>query len=432
MKVAFVTGEFPLVSQTFIFNQLAGLIERGVEVTVFSLWGPPREDGVEQAVVQDYDLLERTRYAVPVPSSLRARLSSGSRCAARVIRVNPSAILRLLNPLRFGRRALSLRLLHEAIPLLPRQSFDIVHCQFGDLGLSALALRDAGLLQGRIVTHFRGYDISQFVKSAGDQVYADLFARGEFFLTNCDFFRQRVIELGCLPDRIAVLRSGIDVEHFAFAPPQPPADGVLRVVFVGRLVEKKGVEYAIRAVAKLRESGRQVELNIVGDGPLRDSLAALIDALAVGSSVRLLGARDHDAVVDILATAHVLAAPSVTAGSGDQDASVNTLKEAMAMGLPVVATRHGGIPELVEDGVSGFLVPERDADALAEAIARMGQSPDLWQSFGRTGRRRVEAEYDMHRLNDRLLELYRQVGTDNREAAAWTANPVIVPSQAGS
>ncbi|WP_119165954.1 glycosyltransferase [Algihabitans albus] len=430
MRVAFVTGEFPLVSQTFIFNQLAGLIERGVEVTVFSLWGSPREDGVEQAVVQDYELVERTRYAPQVPRSLGARLSSGSRCIAKVFRQNPPAVVRLLNPLRFGRRALSLRLLHEAVPLLPRQDYDIVHCQFGDLALSALALRDAGLFKGRIVTHFRGYDISQFVKTAGPQVYADLFARGEFFLTNCDFFRHRVIELGCAPERIAVLRSGIDVGHFAFAPPPPPSDGVFRIAFVGRLVGKKGVEYAVRAIAKLRSAGREVELDIVGDGPLRASLEALIDELELRPWVHLHGAQDHDGVLGTLAAAHVLAAPSVTAADGDQDASVNTLKEAMAMGLPVVATRHGGIPELVEDGVSGFLVPERDSGALADAIARMCDSPDLWQTFGLTGRRRVEAEYDMHRLNDRLLDVYRQVASGNREAAAWTGRPVIVPSQA--
>ena len=432
MKVAFLTGEFPLVSQTFIFNQLAGLIERGVDVTVYALWGPPGQGGVEQAAVQDYDLVRRTRYAPSVPTSIAARLLSGLRCITLGLPRSPVATLRLLNPLRFGRRALSLRPLHEAMPFLPRERYDIVHCQFGDLALSALALRDAGVLQGPLVTHFRGYDISQFVKGAGEQVYADLFARGEFFLTNCDFFRRRVIELGCKPDRIAVLRSGIDIEHFAFAPPTRPADGVVRVAFVGRLVEKKGVEYAVRAVAALREAGSQVELDIVGDGPLRPHLESLIADLRVAAWVRLQGARDHAGVVEMLAAAHLMVAPSVTAADGDQDASVNTLKEAMAMGLPVVGTRHGGIPELVEHGVSGVLVPERDAGALAQAIRRMGDAAEHWHAFGLTGRRKVEAEYDMHRLNDRLLEIYREVSTGGRTAMPWPARPVALSSQASS
>ena len=412
MKVAFLTGEFPLVSQTFIFNQLAGLIERGVDVTVYALWGPPGQGGVEQGTVQDYDLVQRTRYAPSVPASIGARLSSGLRYITLGLRRNPAAALRLLNPLRFGRRALSLRLPHEAVPFLPRERYDIVHCQFGDLALSALALRDAGVLQGPIVTHFRGYDISQFVKG--------------------DFFRRRVIELGCTPDRIAVLRSGIDIEHFAFAPPTPPADGIVRVAFVGRLVEKKGVEYAVRAIAALREAGSQVELDIVGDGLLRPRLEALIADLGVAPWVRLQGARDHDGVVEMLAAAHLMVAPSVTAADGDQDASVNTLKEAMAMGLPVVGTRHGGIPELVEHGISGVLVPERDAAALAQAIRRMADAAEHWHSFGLTGRRKVEAEYDMHRLNDRLLEIYREVSTDGRTPMPWPARPVALSSQASS
>lgn len=101
----------------------------------------------------------------------------------------------------------------------------------------------------------------------------------------------------------------------------------------------------------------------------------------------------------------MLVAASVTAADGDEEGIPNVLKEAMAMGLPVVATRHAGIPELVEDGVSGWLVPERDEAALADALARLAAEPERWPAMGRAGRDKVEREYDIHRLNHRLAAL---------------------------
>ncbi len=130
---------------------------------------------------------------------------------------------------------------------------------------------------------------------------------------------------------------------------------------VGRLVEKKGIRYAIDALANFRSSGRDVVFDVVGDGILRDQLMKQASELGVSDYVRYHGALSSDAVGRILRGGHLFVAPSVTAASGDQDAATNSGKEAMATGLPVVVTRHGGMPEMVSDGVTGFLVPEQDA-----------------------------------------------------------------------
>jgi colanic acid/amylovoran biosynthesis glycosyltransferase len=99
----------------------------------------------------------------------------------------------------------------------------------------------------------------------------------------------------------------------------------------------------------------------------------------------------------------------VTGKDGNQDAPVNTLKEAMAMGLPVISTKHGGIPELVQDGVSGFLVPERDANAIATKLSYLITHPEIWEAMGKAGRARVEKQYDMDKLNDELVDIYQQI-----------------------
>jgi len=168
----------------------------------------------------------------------------------------------------------------------------------------------------------------------------------------------------------------------------------------------------IRAAARLLRAGRRIAYDVVGDGPLRPALQQLIADYDMEAHIRLLGARNHDDVAALLKRAHVLIAPSVTAADGDQEGIANVLKEAMARGMPVVATVHGGTAELVEDGVSGFLVPERDADALAARLDYLLAHPERWADMGRAGRAKVEAEFDAARLNDQLERIYRRLAPD--------------------
>ncbi len=174
---------------------------------------------------------------------------------------------------------------------------------------------------------------------------------------------------------------------------------------VGRLVEKKGIEYVLRAVRILVDRRREVEYHILGDGPGRDRLVALVAELGLADRVTLHGRQDQAKVREVIEESHALVAASVTAADGDEEGIPNVLKEAMALGLPVVATRHAGIPELIEDDVSGFLVPERDEAVLADALERLARDPGRWAAMGRAGRAKIEMEYDIHRLNDRLAGL---------------------------
>lgn len=302
-----------------------------------------------------------------------------------------------------------MRTLYTTIPFLQSQPYDIVHCQFGTYALQVLGAHQIGAVQGKFVSAFRGYDISWYVKEKGEEVYRELFEYADFFLTNCNFFRRRVISLGCEPEKIVVHGSGINCSRFTFKPRHFPEDGRIRIATTGRLIEKKGIEYAIRAVAQLTQTYPNLEFNIIGDGYLRESFEQLIQDLGVTDSVKLLGWRQQQELIEILDRSHIFVAPSVTAADGNQDAPVNTLKEAMAMGLPVIGTYHGGIPELIEDGVSGYLVPERDADAIALKLQQLIDHPQNWPAMGQAGRRYVEQHYDMNQLNDELVELYQNL-----------------------
>ncbi|MFQ5730137.1 MAG: glycosyltransferase, partial [Waddliaceae bacterium] len=301
----------------------------------------------------------------------------------------------------------------DTSPILDKGPYDIIHCQFGVLGAEFVELKELASLKSRLVVSFRGYDISKFVSTHGAAVYDPLFKRGDCFLPNCDSFKRRLLALGCDPSKITVLRSGIDCDKFTFAP-RESASNSTRFVTIGRLVEKKGIEYGIRAVTKLVKTGKNVHYSIIGDGPLKSHLKALIGELGLHQQIEIFQEKNREEIIEILNRSHALIAPSITDDAGNQEGIPNVLKEAMAMGLPVVSTYHSGIPELIDDGISGFLVPERDTESLAQKLNTLIDRPETWLPMGKAGRARVEKHYHAKKLNLELVEIYNSFFTPRR------------------
>ena len=426
MKIAFIFGQFPVISESFILNQITGVIDRGHEVDIYALQGPPPNQTTVHADVERYRLLERTYYPPTRPERHFLRPLKGYGLLLANLHKQSLSCLKVLDASKYGKYAKSWLLFYRAIPFLGQGPYDIIHCQFGTFGPIGLRLRQAGLIQGKLITTFRGSDISRYVQKCGKTVYDDLFREGDFFLTNCEFFRRKAIQLGCPEDRIVVHGSGIDCSRFAFKPRHLPTDGRVRIATTGRLVEKKGIEYSIRAIAQLAQSYPNIEYNIIGDGPLKEDFQRLIQDLKIDHLVKLLGWKNQQEIIDILDTCQIFIAPSVTAKDGNQDAPVNTLKEAMAMGIPVISTHHGGIPELVEDGVSGFLTPERDANAISEKLRDLIANPEVWPQIGKAGRAQVEKLYDLKKLNDELVELYQQLLHSERQPSTPSKQSVTL------
>jgi colanic acid/amylovoran biosynthesis glycosyltransferase len=422
MKIAFLVEKFPALTETFILNQAVGLITRGHQVDIYA-----RETDDTPKVHPDvlrHNLLDHTYYSPSVPKNYVWRLLKALKLAFE-FRSWYKILLRSLN-LKYGKRAASLRLFYLVIPLLKSQPYDIIHCQFGMFGIEGVILREIGAIQGKLITSFRGYDISWYVKAYGNGVYKKLFREGDFFLSNCQFFRNRALALGCNPNKIVVHGSGIDCSRFTFKPRQINHNGQIKIVTVGRLIEKKGIEYGIRGVAKVINQYPNIEYNIIGAGCLQDYLQELIHSLNMSGKINLIGRKNQQEIIETLNNSHIFIAPSVTAKDGNQDAPVNTLKEAMAMGLPVIATLHGGIPELVQDGISGFLVPERDADAIAEKIVYIIEHQGTWLEIGKAARSYVEEHYEVNKLNDELVAIYQKVLTDsNINITIPTPIPVV-------
>jgi colanic acid/amylovoran biosynthesis glycosyltransferase len=403
VRVAWLTALFPVLSEIPFLNQIVGLIERGHEVDIYA--DGPQAGATFHPDVERLGLVARTRYPVRWPSGRLERWRAAARLLAAHRGRERRILLRTLDPSRLWHRAWTLDQLRRTSRFLPVRHYDVCYCAFGMDAPHALRLRGVGALEGAMVVAFRGADTTKYVARRGPRVYARTFREARLLLPVCDFLARRLVALGAPAERVIVHRTGIDLRRWPFRERRPAEQGPLRLVSVGRLVEKKGIAHVLRAVRILKDRGVAAEYRVFGDGPLRDRLVALAGELGIADRVRFEGRRNQEAVREGLDQSDVLVAPSVTAADGDEEGIPNVLKEAMASGMPVVATRHAGIPELVDDGVSGWLVAERNDAALAEALTRLAATPERWPAMGRAGRTKVEREYDIHRLNDRLVAM---------------------------
>jgi len=406
LKILFVVGQFPLLSETFILNQITGLIDRGHEIHIYAT---RKISDVHHTDVDKYDLFNRTFFRMELPKGRFRSYFEAFKLACLIGKSKPVMLLRALNAVIYSRRLSSLMIFFDLKSLADFASYDIIHCHFGYHGIRGMLLRETGVLRGKLVTTFHGYDISSGLKKTGPKFYNYLFEKGDLFLPISERWRQQLIELGCDAKKIQVHRMGIDCRRLAFKPRVLETGGLLKIVTVARMVKKKGLEFGIRAFAMLKKVYDNVEYTIVGDGPLRAELTSLVNHLGIRDCVRIVGALEQNRVVEILEKSHIFMLPSVTATNGDQEGIPVVLMEAMAVGLPVVSTLHSGIPELVEDGLSGFLVPEKDVNALFEKLKYLVENHQRWGEMGHHARKIVQAHYDINLQNDKLVDIFNRL-----------------------
>jgi colanic acid/amylovoran biosynthesis glycosyltransferase len=286
----------------------------------------------------------------------------------------------------------------------------LIHAHFGDRGV--LMLGTARRHKIPLVTTFYGYDVSKLPLEAKWQPRLKwLFEEGDMFLAEGPAMRHRLIELGCPPEKAHVHHLGVDPRRIPFAPRQAPAQGPTRVLMAASFREKKGLIFGLEAFARLAQRRRgEIQLTVIGDGPLKEELRELATRMKVMPFIRWLGYQPHDVFLREAAAAHLFMSPSVVAKDGDTEGGAPvSLIEAQATGLPILATTHADIPEVTVPGGSAFLVPERDVDALEERLGFMLDHPTLWAEMGLAGRQHVQQEFDSLVQGRRLEGLYRQV-----------------------
>ncbi|KQM35848.1 glycosyltransferase [Sphingomonas sp. Leaf10] len=391
MRIAFFLAAYPVLSETFVIRQIRGMIDLGHDVTVVTgKYHPEVADPLAGKV-----RLRAIRTACDPHRSIPSRVAHGA--AALLGSRFRGTLLRAIKAAKGGYNAP----LADLAGTMGRHlgSYDAIIAHFGPPGVRAEFLRSAGVIDGPIATIFHGLDITEIALiEQMKPFYQQLFARTERLLPISNLWRERLMGWGAEDRKITVLRMGVDIDEAAVPAFDAPIQSPLRVLSVARLVEKKGIAYAIDGVAKAKSD---IRYQVIGTGPLEQELHAA--AQPSDDAIAFLGPQPHGRVFAELGQSDVFLLPSVTAANGDMEGIPVSLMEAMANGVLVLATRHSGIPELIEDGVCGLLVDERYGDGIAAALDRIAAGAVDVVKLRQAAFEKVVGEYNNRKL-DRQLE----------------------------
>ena len=301
--------------------------------------------------------------------------------------------------------------LEELLSVLTETRARLLHIYFGHIAVHLLPLIRAW--QSPSIVSFHGADVMvDMDKPAYRKATLQMLDAVTRVLVRSESLQRALVDLGCDPEKIEIQRTGIPVEEFPFRNRSAPNNGEWRFVQAGRLIEKKGLPVTLRAFSIFLKQHPNATLTIAGEGPLLTKLENLASELGVAERVSFTGFVSPERLREIYHRAHIFLHPSQTGRDGNQEGIPNSMLEAMATGLPVFATEHGGIPEAIENNVSGVLVPEHDDQELARALLDATQHADFLSRVAHAGADAVRKKFDLQQQAHRLEEIYlKTIGT---------------------
>ena len=281
----------------------------------------------------------------------------------------------------------------------------LLHIYFGHIAVHLLPLIRAW--KNPSIVSFHGADVMvDMNKPAYREATLRMLDAVALVLVRSESLRSALVDLGCDPEKIEIQRTGIPLDEFPFRERTAPKNGEWRFVQAGRLIEKKGLPVTIRAFEVFVRQYPNASLTIAGEGPLLREVETLARELKIAQRVSFTGFLSQEQLREIYYRSHIFLHPSQIGRDGNQEGIPNSMLEAMATGLPVFATEHGGIPEAVEHGVSGVLVPERDEFALVETVLNAVQEPASLSRIARCGADVVRQKFDLSNQAHRLEDIY--------------------------
>lgn len=404
MRLAYFTNTYPRATDTFIRREVSGLRRRGLEVLTYSVRKTGSDHDVDPEVIAEK---QSTKYLFPLAAFffIRSLLSTLIFRFGRFI----SAWLLCLQSARPGLRGAALQQVYfcEAILLaahLRRDRIDHIHNHLGDNSgtVTMLAARLAGISYS-ISMHgphifFDGPNWALDKKTQFSQFISCI---GHFCTSQMMLYADKAYW-----NKFKIVRCGVDINRFDFRLPKGTAR---KLVYVGRLSAEKGLPILFDSLNQLKSRGTVVDLTILGDGPDRRYLESMVSDMGLGGQVEFTGFVDQDTIAETLRNGDIFVLPSFAEGIPV------ALMEAMAIGLPVIATYVGGVTELVIDGETGLVVYPSDPVHLATAIERYASDADFCTEMARNARQKVESEFDIEDQVDRLEQLFRSVNASSEE-----------------
>ncbi len=420
MRVAILIETFPSKTEVPVLNQICGLIDAGVQVKIFALNKGKIDANQLHKKILDYKLLEKTFFLGEVPNldnsprilnAIYWRWEGFRRSFFTLVKY-PRVFRNALFKKEYGRTRKAFRVIFAVYPLLGlHENYDIIHCQFAPMGIWGCILRDLGILNGKVFTSFRGYGINDLPKRVESDYYDFLIKKGDAFSANTDYTKNNAVKLGFDSTKINIIHSCIDIKDFPFKKKRYARNETLEILSVASLREVKGLQYSISAMELLKRSHPDVKFrySIVGEGPLKTELTNLIKANQLEEQVALLGYKPQQELIHLYKKTHLFILPSITTKDGNAEAQGLVLQEAQACGIPVIGSKAGGIPEGFLPGKSGFLVEEKNAKGIHEAIIKFVDQPELITQMGVEGLKFLKDRFDVKVQTENLIKVYQKL-----------------------
>ncbi|MEI6350326.1 MAG: glycosyltransferase [Verrucomicrobiota bacterium] len=289
--------------------------------------------------------------------------------------------------------------------LLNRRPADLMHVYFGHTGVHLLPFLQAW--NRPAIVSFHGADVMlREDRPRYARLMRQMLEQVPLVLARSTSLTKRLEAIGCPPEKIRLNRTGIPLNDYPLAQRPMPADGEWRFVQACRLIPKKGLRCALEAFARFHRQFPKATFTIAGEGPMKGELETLAGELGISGAIHFPGFLAQPDLAGLYRCSHVFLHPSEVTQDQNQEGIPNSMLEAMATGLPVVATLHGGIPEAVQDEATGFLVPERNTEALAAALRRITEAPERLQIMGRRASESVRAEFEQKQSIRKLEACY--------------------------
>jgi colanic acid/amylovoran biosynthesis glycosyltransferase len=404
LRVGIFVPMFPQHSETFIVTKVLKLLDAGIDVHVFTLSVSPHWDAF--AVLAGRDDVRARVHVVPPLRPLARVISRGAPSLAKTALAHPRAFARYVGHTLHTRPYSFLKSLYVRSHFVGH-ALDILHIEFDAQAVGIADLKD--YLGCHILCSSRGTLQSLGVSEDPSVLpYIFRYVDGYHFISR--FLDDNTRRLGLPSDvRTWLIEPAIDLS--LFDPPARAAHDRLRVISVGRLSWEKGYEHALDAIARVRAAGIPVDYTIYGSGPCEEPIRFAIGQLGLDGIAKLGGQLRREDMPRAYANADVMLHAALAEGF------CNAVIEAQAMELPVVTTDRGGLPENVEDGVTGFVVASRDPAAMAEKLVALARDPALRSRMGQAGRRRAHERFDLDRQAANFVRLYHELAASPRRSA---------------
>jgi len=409
LRIGLFVDSFPAYSEAWLSTQIMDLKKRGHQLYIFPIIFNEKfafnSDFIEENI-------DKSVQYIAIPKSKYQRIINAVSIVFNDVQ-HIMVYLKTLNILKYGMGAINLSKFYQAVPFIKYNNIiDVFHSHYGTNVTRWQFLCEIGLFTNiPLIVSFYGYDAFFYDNS----YYENLFKSNCKLIVLSNFLKDKLISLGASKKNIIKIPLAVNPYYIQNIPiPNFEQKATITIITVGRLCEFKGHEFSLQSLKILKDRGiENWEYLIVGDGELRDKLENCANILGIGNKIHFLGKQDYKAIYSLYSQADIFILTGIVTDKGEQETQGVVILEAQAMMLPVIVSDTGGCSEGLINGESGFLIPQKRPELVAEKLKLLINNPDLRKTMGVKGRDFVIKKYDINILNDKLINLYTEVIQEN-------------------